>query len=220
MLEEIAASQFGFWIVAVMIAAVDSSFLLEPGKFAFSISRANQVHIRISSCPFTLRNRELASSFACFPFQLFFISDIRSVEQTRLQTFDALSRLRRLSRQTLIFSTLSAITMLSLILGPCVAAVSGIEKSIMLLFLPLYLLAIAASVLLWRKRLRLGLSNRTVLRISAEIVFCPVLLANISKRISLAQETRLNSYGLAAFTSSPDRTLSEIRENIRYHNGD
>jgi hypothetical protein len=220
MLEEIASSQFGFWIVALLIAAVDSSFLLEPGKFAFSISAANRVRLRISPAPFMLRNRELASSLVCFPFQLFFISDIRSVEQTRPQTSDALSELRRLSRQTMIFSALSAVTTMALLLGPCVAALSGIEKSIMLLFLPLYLLAIAASVLLWRKRQRFGLSSNTVLRISAEIVFCPVLLVNISKRISLAQETRLNSYGLAAFTSTPDRTLSEIRDNIRYHNGD
>src|SRR6267142_95116 len=68
MLEEFASSRFGFWIVALIMAAVDASFLLKPGKFAFSITRSNQVRLRISSSPFTIRNRELASSFLSFPF--------------------------------------------------------------------------------------------------------------------------------------------------------
>jgi hypothetical protein len=220
MLEEIASSRFGFWIVAMIIAAIDSSFLLEPGKFAFSISRANQVRLRISSSPFTLRNRELASSFLSFPFQVFFISDIRALELTARQTFKALSHLKRLSRQTTIFSVLSAIAMASLILGPCVAALSGIQKSIILLFPPLYFLAITASVLLWQKRRRFGFSKSTVLKISAEIILCPVLLVNLSKRISLAQELELNTFRLASFTSYPDRTLFAISENIRFHDGD
>ena len=82
MLEEIASSRFGFWIVALTMAAIDASFLLKPGKYAFSISRANQVRLRISPSPFTIRNRELASSFLSFPFQLFFISDIDAIERT------------------------------------------------------------------------------------------------------------------------------------------
>lgn len=220
MLEEISSSRFGFWIVATIIAAVDSSFLLEPGKFAFSISHANKVRLRISSAPFILRNRELASSILSFPFQMFFISDIGALELTARQTFNALSHLKRLSRQTTIFSVLGAIAMISLILGPCIAALSGVQRSIILLFPLLYFLAIAASVLLWQKRRRLSFSRGTVLKISAEIILCPVLLVNISKRISLAQESALNTFELAPFTASPHRTLSAIRENIRYHNGD
>jgi hypothetical protein len=220
MLEEIASSRFGFWIVAIIIAAIDSSFLLEPGKFAFSVSLANQVRLRISSSPFTLRNRELASSFLSFPLQMFFISDVGALELTTRQTFDALSQLKRLSRQITSFSVLAAIAMIILILGPCVAALSGIQRSIILLVPPLYVLAIVASALLWQKRRRLSFSKSTVLKISAEIILCPVLLVNISMRISLAQESELNTFGLAPFTTYPDRTLSAIRENIRYHNGD
>jgi len=55
---------------------------------------------------------------------------------------------------------------------------------------------------------------------SAEIIFCPVLLVNISKRISLAQKSELNTFRLASLSSSPDQTMDAIRENIRYHNGD
>ncbi len=220
MLEEIASSRFGFWIVALIIATVDASFLLKPGKFAFSISNANHVRLRISSSPFTIRNRELASSFLSFPFQLFFISDIDAIEQTTRETFNALSRMRRLSRQTMIISILSAIAMFLLVLGPCAAGILGVQLSIIVFFVPLYGLAIATSVLLWRRRRRFGFSNSNVLKISAEIIFCPVLLVNITKRISLAHKSELNTFRLASLSSSPIQTMAAIHENIRYHKGD
>lgn len=220
MLEEIASSRFGFWIVALIMAAIDASFLLKPGKFAFSISRENQVRLRISSSPFTIRNKELASSFLSFPFQLFFISDIDALEQTARETFTALSRMRRLSRQTMIISVLSAISMALLILGPCAAGLFGVQRSILVFFLPLYGLAIATSTVLWRRRRRFDLSNNTVLKISAEVILCPVLLVNITKRISLAQKSELNTFRLASLSCSPAQTMAAIRENIRFHNGD
>jgi hypothetical protein len=220
MLEEIASSRFGFWIVALTMAAIDASFLLKPGKYAFSISRANQVRLRISPSPFTIRNRELASSFLSFPFQLFFISDIDAIERTARETFTALSRMRRLSRQIMIISVLSAISMVLLILGPCAASLFGVQLSILVFFVPLYGLAIATSAVLWQRRRRIGLSNNKALKISAEIIFCPVLLVNISKRISLAQKAELNTFRLASLSSSPVQTMAAIRENIRYHSGD
>ena len=220
MLEEIASSRFGFWIVALIISAVDASFLLKPGNFAFSISRENQVRLRISASPFTIRNRELASSFLSFPFQLFFISDIDARERTARETFTALSRMRRLSRQTMIISVLSAIAMVLLILGPCAAGLFGVQRSILVFFLPLYGLSFATSALLWRRRRRFGFSNSKVLKISAEIILCPVLLVNISKRISLAQKSELNTFRLASLSCYPVHTIEAIRENLRYHNGD
>jgi hypothetical protein len=220
MLEEIASSRFGFWIAALIMAAIDASFLLKPGKFAFSISPANQVRLRISSSPFTIRNRELASSFLSFPFQLFFISDIDALERTARETFTALSRMRRLSRQTMIISVLSAISMVLLVLGPCAAGLFGVQLSILVFFLPLYGLAIATAAVLWKRRRRFGLSNNKALKISAEIILCPVLLVNIFKRISLAQKSELNTLKLASLSWSPVETAAAIRENIRYHNGD
>jgi hypothetical protein len=220
MLEDIASLRFGFWIAALLMAAIDSAFLLKPGRFAFSISRANLVWLRVSSAPFTLRNKELASSLLSFPFQLFFISDIDGPERTTRETFNALSRMRRLSRQTKVFSSLSVLATIFLVLGPCFAAIAGNQLSIMILFPPLYVFAITASVLLWRRRRRFGFSNGTVLKISAEITFCPVLLVNISKRISLAQASEVNTFKLASLCNAPDRTLAAISANIRYYNGE
>jgi hypothetical protein len=220
MLGEIASSRFGFWVVAAVLAAADSTFLLKPGKFAFSVSSTNQVRIRISQSPFTLRNSELAVSLLSFPFQTFFVSDVDASSLPAQQTLKALSHLRRFSRQNNIFSALAMLAATSLVLGPCIAALMGIQRSIILLFPPLYLLAITASVLLWQRRRRLSFSKVIALKICAEIILCPVLIVNLSKRISLAQTSKLNTFELVPFTTFPDHTLHAIRENLSHHNGD
>ena len=220
MLEEISVSRFGFWIVAFIIVIVDASLLLIPGKFAFSISGDNKVRLRISLSPFTIRNRELTSSLLSFPFQLFFISDVDAPAWNARKTFIALSRLRRMSRQTKIISVLSAISMVVLILGTCAAGLFGVELSIIIFFPLLYGLAITTSAVIWRRRRRFDLSNQKALKISAEIILCPVLLVNISKRISLAQKFELNTFTLASLSSSPSEMLAAIRENIAHHSGD
>jgi hypothetical protein len=220
MLEEIASSRFGFWIIALAMVAIDSSFLLQPGKFAFYLSRSNRVRIRISPSPFLILNKELVCSLISFPLQLFFISDVESSEQTTgRETFKALSRLKRLCRQSVLFSVLAAGGIALLVLGLCFAAFCGIQTSIVLIFPPFYVLAFTTSVLLWQRRRRIGLSDGAVLKISAEITLCPVLLINIAKRISLAQKVELNTCRLAELSNSPVQTRAAIRENIRFHNG-
>lgn len=220
MLEDVASSRFGFWIVASIMVAVDSWFLLRPGTFAFSVSRSELVNIRISPSPYMVRNKELVCSLLSFPLQLFFISDIEASERTTTkEMFRALSRLRRVARQNSIFSMMAACGISLLILGPCLAAMRGIEISIVLVFPPFYLLALATSLLLWLRRRKVGLSKGAILKISIEITLCPILLVNISKRISLAQTLELNTYRLAVLSGSPVKTLAAIRENIRFHNG-
>jgi len=220
MLEDIAASRFGFWIVALLMAGFDSAFLLKPGSYAFSISSTNLVRFRVSLNPFTMRSKELVSSLLSFPFQLFFVSDIDAPDRTARELFKAMSRMRRLSRQVTVFSVLAILATILLILGPCLAAMVSNHFSIFILFPPLYAFALITSVLLWRRRRRFGFSKGTVLKISAEITLCPVLLVNISKRISLAQMSSLNAVRLASFSDAPKQTLLAIRENIRYHTGE
>lgn len=220
MFEDIATSRFGFWIVALLMAGFDSAFLLKPGSYAFSISGTNLVRLRVSTNPFTLRNKELVSSLLSFPFQLFFVSAIDAPDRTSKDVFSTLSRMRRLSRQATIFSILSILTTTVLLLGPFLAAIVSNHFSILILFPPLYAFAFAASGLLWWRRMRFGLSKSAVVKISAEIILCPVLLVNISKRISLAQASPLNTARLASFSNAPDQTLLAIRENIRYHTGE
>ena len=221
MLEDLASSRFGFWGVALVIVAIDASFLLRSGKFAFSITPSNRVTIRISSSPFLVLNKELVCSLFSFPFQLFFISGVDSSERaTGRETFRAISRLKRLSRQSAIFSVLAEIGIALLVLGPCFAALRGVGASIILIFPLFYLLALATSVLLWQRRQRVGLSNATVLKISAEVILCPVLIVNLPKRISLCQKLELNTFRLAQLSTCPVQTLDAIRENLRFYSGE
>jgi hypothetical protein len=220
MLEDIASSRLGFWIIASLMVAADSSFLLSPGKFAFSVSRSNLTDIRIPISPFLLRNKELVCSLLSFPFQIFFISYVESSERATIrETFIAVDHFRRFARQNVIFSILSVCAIALLILGPCLAVTLGIQTSIVLVFPPFYLLALAASLLLWLRRQRIGLSNRDILKISAEITLCPVLVVNVPKRISLAQQLELNTYRVAMFSNSPAKTSAAISESIETHRG-
>lgn len=220
MLEQIASSKFGFWIVAAMIAAIDSAFLLKPGRFAFSISQTNQVGLRVSPYPFTLRNQEFISSLISFPFQLFFVSDVDAPDRTTEQTLRLLSRMSRLARRTATLSILSILAALTLITGPCIAAFRGIQTSIAVMLPLLYVLAIAASVVLWQMRKTFGLSTIAALKIAAELVLCPVLLVNISKKLALSQSPRLNVLNVASYSASPQEALAAIRDNLSYYRGE
>jgi hypothetical protein len=220
MLEDIASSTFGFWIVAAMIVAVDQAFLLASGTFAFSVSGANRARLRASASPFTLRDRELVSSLLAFPFQLFFVCAADAPGRTPSQVQRLLARMHRLSAQNGPLTILSMLAALILIAGPFISASRGIALSILLLLPLLYLLSIAGGVALWRMRKRFGLSNGAVLKIAAELVLCPVLVINVSKRLSLSQAARLAPSDVAAFSVAPEQTLAAIDRNLRFHRGE
>jgi hypothetical protein len=142
-------------------------------------------------------------------------SNIDEPARTARETLYSLSHMRRLSRQAAVFSILSILTTVFLLLGPCSARFVSSQFSIIVLFPLLYAIAILASALLWRRRGRLGLSNANVVRISTEIILCPVLLVNIAKRISLARESETNTFRLASLCRVPDQTLTAINENLK-----
>src|SRR5262245_14436098 len=97
MLADIASSSFGFWIVAAIIVVVDQAFLLPPGTFAFSVSGANRARMRVSTSPFTLRDKELVSSLLSFPFQLFFVCGVHAPRKTPRQVQRLLARMHKLA---------------------------------------------------------------------------------------------------------------------------
>lgn len=217
MLEELAASKFGFWVVAWIMTLADSAFLLEPGKFVLTVSRTPRPEIRASAVPFTVMNKELVFAIYSFPFRLFLISNVSAPNQTLQKTFKLLSNLSRRERRARSLLLVSSGAMLVLVAGPMIAAVWGVQYSIILLLPALYGLGIAASVLIWSKRKRFGLSSGTALKISAELVLCPVCLINVFKRISLAQGVQPNTFSVAHFCPSPKEALTAIRDNLQFY---
>jgi hypothetical protein len=220
MFAEIASSKFGFWIVAAVIAAIDSAFLLKPGAFAFSVVGADRARLRVAASPFTLRDKELVLSLLAFPFQLFFLCSSDAPARTPRQTHRLLARMHAMSARNAPFVVLSMLSALILIAGPFIAASRGVAISIIALLPVLYLLSIVGAAALWRSRGRYGLSRRSALKLSAELVLCPVLLINVSKKLSLVQAARLTPSDVATFTGSPEHTLIAIDRNLRFHRGE
>jgi hypothetical protein len=220
MLEDIASSRFGFWIVAATIVAVDQAFLLTPGTFAFSVPGANRTRLRVSAAPFTLREKDLVCSLLAFPFQLFFVCAADAPRRTPPHVQRLLARMHRLSAQNGPLTILAMLAALILIAGPFISASRGIGLSIIVLLPLLYLLSIAGGVVLWCMRRRFGLSNGAVLKIAAELVLCPVLVINVSKRLSLSQAVRLSPTDVAAFSAAPEQARAAIESNLRFHRGE
>ncbi|MBR0883368.1 hypothetical protein JQ608_41010, partial [Bradyrhizobium liaoningense] len=121
------------------------------------------------------------------PFRLFLITSISAPNQTLQKTFRRLSNINRRERRAWSLLLVSAGAMALLVAGPIISAVWGVQYSIILLLPTLYALGIAASVLIWNERRRFGLSNAMAVKISAELMLCPVCLINVFKRIALAQ---------------------------------
>ncbi|WP_454616497.1 hypothetical protein [Bradyrhizobium cenepequi] len=217
MLEELAASKFGFWVVAWIMTLADSAFLLEPGKFVFTVSRNTRPELKVSAIPFTMMNKELVFAIYSVPFRLFLISSIAAPNQTLQKTFKRLSSITRRERRARSLLLVSSVAMLLLVAGPLVAAVRGVQYSIILLLPALYGLGIAASVLIWSERKHFGLSNGTALKISAELILCPVCSINVFKRISLVQAPQANTFSVAYFCSSPKQALTAIKDNLRFY---
>lgn len=219
MLDQLASSTFGFWIVAVVIVAVDQAILLTPGTFAFTTLSADRARLRISNAPFTLRNKELVSSLVSFPFQFFFVCSTAAPKRTPQQTRRLLARMHRLSGHNAPLTILSMLAALILIAGPFIAASRGVALSIIVLLPLLYLLSLAGGIVIWWMRKPFGLSQISVLKLAAELVLCPVFIVNVSKRVALAQRPRLAPSEVAACTAHPEQTLAAIDRNLQFYRG-
>jgi len=217
MLEELAASKFGFWVVAWIMTLADSAFLLEPGQFLFTVSRTLRPELKASTVPFTVKNKELVFAIYSFPFRLFLMSSISAPHHTPQKTFKSLSNINRRQRRARSLVLVSSVAMLLLIAGPVIAAVWGVQHSIIALLPALYGLGIAASVLIWSERRSFGLSSGIALKISAELILCPVCLVNVFKRISLSQDWQANTLSVAHFCSSPKEAMIAIRDNLQFY---
>lgn len=217
MLEDLAASKFGFWVIAWIMTLADSAFLLEPRKFVFTVPRNLHPNLKSSSVPFTLHNKELIFAIYSVPFRLFFVSDISAPYGGRRDTFKMLSTTYRRERRARSLVVVASIAVLFLIVGPLIAAVRGVQFSIVALLPSLYALGIAASVLIWARRKSFGLSSGAALKISAELVLCPVCVVNVLKRISLAQSWQPNTLSVAHLCSSPKEALTAVSENLNFH---
>ena len=200
MLEDIASSRFGFWIVAATIVAVDQAFLLTPGTFAFSVSSADRTRLRVSRIAL-----HVARQGACFLAPRLSVPAVLRLrrkfaeEDTATRAAVAGANAQAVGAERAAHNPVDA-GCIDPDRRSVISASRGIALSIIVLLPLLYLLSIAGAVVLWRMRKRFGLSNGTTIKLAAELVLCPVLIVNVSKRLSLSQAARLAPSDVAAFS--------------------
>lgn len=217
MLEDLAASRFGFWVVAWIMTLGDSALLLDPCKFVFTVPRNLRPKLNSSAVPFTLKNKELIFTIYAVPFRLFLVSDVSAPDRGPRNTFKMLSTSYRKERRARSLVLVALLAMLLLMMGPIMSALRGAPFSIIMLLPFLYALGVTASAIIWTRRKSFGLSSGAALKISAELILCPVCVVNVLKRISLAQSWQPNTVSVAQFCSSPKEALRAVSENLEFH---
>lgn len=211
MISEIASTTYGFWLVVFFITFLDSLLFLNRGEFLFSVTSNYQADLKISTTPFTLKGREVICSIASFPFQFFFVAD--NARSKRMSPAK-LRALRRTSSTNFELRLIALSAALFIVSGPLLAAQYGTGRSILTIFPALYLLTLAACAFLWIDRRRLRLTKSAALKISIEIVLCPILLVNVLKKISRSCVLRFNPDSVATFSKYSDKTRAVLAEHL------
>src|SRR5262245_46212523 len=180
MLETVASSSYGFWVVALLIVILDSILLLAPGEFAFAFDRRGRPAVRAAATPFLVRQRELSFAALSFFARSFFMSSVRTGNVSEAQLLDMR---RQAGRHRSIYAYSVVATALLIVVGPALSVLFGIGGALLMVLPVLYANAIAAviDVGLTRKSLNIPLSG--FLYLAFEFIVCPALVVNLNKRL-------------------------------------
>src|SRR5215467_5269042 len=142
MLETIAGSSFGFWIIALLIVVLDAVVLLAPGEFAFVFDRRGQPKVRITGSPYLIRNQELLLALRFFG-RLFFISSANAPELGEPQ----LLRMRDIGLRQRSINAYAVVALALVIgIGPALSVAVGISAALLTVLPILYTNAIVAVI--------------------------------------------------------------------------
>jgi len=180
MLETIASSSSGFWIVALLIVVLDSILLLAPREFAFAFDRRGRPSVRAAATPFLVRQRELSFAALGFFARPFFISSVRAGDVSEVQ----LVEMRRRALQHRSIYAYSVVTMtLLIVVGPTLTVFFGISAALLMVLPILYANAIAAVIDVGLTRASFNIPLKGFLFLAFEFIVCPALVANLNKRL-------------------------------------
>lgn len=214
MFDFLAHSPLGFWLVALLLVVFDSSFLLTPDKFTFTFEKRLNVKLRIVESPYLLRHMEPIITLFSYPLRPFFIS---SLDQpcNRAATKRILLQHRRVS---LASADLSAIALMSLTLvcfvGPLASLQFGIGRALIVVMPAIYVCAFYGAAIIYFKRTRLGFTRRDIAMIIVELLICPVLIANIYKKIARRQPYACTTDLLNYFLLDPTEGKRRLEQHL------
>lgn len=215
MFDFLAHSAFGFWIVAFIIIAVDSTLFLVSDQFTFTFTERLNVRLRIAENPYLLRHKEPVVTLFAHLATPFFISSMDVPSHDTWTTKRLLLRQKRAASHS---KQLTNLALLSLVLvclvGPIASLQYGIERAIIMIAPALYVSAFFGLAIIWLKRTIFGFDNRALTHICFELTLCPILMVNIFKRIAVRQ-TRLCADDLIEhFTRDHAETMRRLKQHL------
>jgi hypothetical protein len=212
MLETIANSSLGIWIVALLIILLDSAVLLEAGEYLFQFGRTGTPELRIPQTPFLLRNKELVLTLILylFSFRAFFRSSVIAADTTK---GTAIRKLRRLDARCAVLHMLAASTLFLLATGPLFTTLVGLSYATMIILAGVYVNGLIAVFFVWKRRKYFVLTASELRSTIFEIIVCPILVVNIVKRLTGRPALIVNTWQVFV----ADEVLRDrIKSNLEY----
>jgi hypothetical protein len=219
MLDAITESRLGIWIIATAIILIDSVQLLEPGKFPYRLLRHERLAavVAVPSYLFSIRNKNLVLTLLTFPCVLFHVSDVSAPLRTAAELHKLINGLRRLQRHFTLLSLFSWCALLLVALGAVLAVMLNQTLAILIVAAIIYPLAIAAGVLIYRRRRVFNLSRPAACLHAAELLLCPVLIVNLGKRLGSHLQPSVNTLQvIALFCNDASRLGGAVEQNLSF----
>jgi hypothetical protein len=182
-LDQLTHSNFAFWLLALLIATVDSLVILKPGEFTYRILRGLRVKLRASPSPYLMQGREPIITLISYPATPFFLCSTETPSRSRAEMKLALFAAKRTARNCRQLSTLAVTTLiLFIVVGPIFSVQLDTGRAIVFVWGACYFISVATIVYLLINQNRFGLTRHQILKISIELTFCPFLMVNIVKK--------------------------------------
>lgn len=211
MLESIAHSPFGFWIIALVIVLLDSAVLIAPGEFAFAFDRNGQPRLRIPAAPFVVRNKDLLFASLSYFAKAFFVSSTASAQHVDEAQMNELRRLAARCRAMCAYSYVTAAVLV--VAGPAASLYFGISLTLVGALPVLYINAILTLLAVFVARKDFDMSPGRFGSLAFELIVCPALVVNLNKR--LIDRTRMVP-NTAQLIGADDALLRRVNANLDY----
>lgn len=193
MFYELANSAYGFWIVAFLIALIDSAVLLKRGQFLFSVDPQGYFEVRAAEAPFLLRNRELVFTLISYFQSPFYLSSIDAPTDASTSSLNEVIAHAKKSRPLQVFS---AICLIATSVGLIGSVIWGLGTAILPALCVLYLNSLSAILFLCLNRRDLRLSKFLFWQIAGELLLCPFLAMNLFKKASFHGMPAANTWSI------------------------
>jgi hypothetical protein len=189
---------YAIWIVVGALYVLDAARLLSPREFLLCQAGRGRFAPTLDEAPFTLAGRVLAFGPLLRPDRAVFVLRWGGHWADRVAVRAALDRLAEVSSALLLVRAVAIWSAAWLFVGgPALTFWLGPTLAIYATMAAVYPAAPVAGLVLWLARARLRLSRRRIVGLVAEALVCPPCLANLVRKVTLAQAVEVDGARLA-----------------------